>query len=127
MTITLTTDFGLCDTFVGVMKGVIFSIAPAAQIIDLCHGVPPQDIVAGALSLEESCAFFPSGTIHVAVVDPGVGSARAAIALETERALYVGPDNGLFDLVLKKEKLKRAVRLENPRYRLPLVSATFHG
>ena len=125
--ITLTSDFGLCDPFVGVMKGVILSIAPSAPIVDLCHGVPPQDILAGALTLEESTAYFPAGTIHIAVVDPGVGSARAAVALETERAIYVGPDNGIFDLVLKKESLKRAVKLENPRYELPVVSHTFHG
>ncbi len=125
--ITLTTDFGFRDTFAGVMKGVILSIAPAAQIVDLCHGIPPQDILAGALALEESAAFFPRGTIHVAVVDPGVGSDREAIAVETERAFYIGPDNGLFDLVVKKERLKRAVKLQNPRYRLPAVSATFHG
>src|SRR5437016_2883486 len=92
--ITLTTDFGLDDTFVGAMKGVILSIAPSAQIVDLAHGIPPQDIVAGALALEESCVYFPSGAVHLAVVDPGVGSLRAAIALETERAFYVGPDNG---------------------------------
>ncbi|HLX61374.1 MAG TPA: SAM-dependent chlorinase/fluorinase [Planctomycetota bacterium] len=125
--ITLTTDFGLNDTFVGVMKGVILSIAPSAKIVDLSHGLPQQDIVAGALALEESCAFFPDGTIHVAVVDPGVGSARTAVALETERAFFVGPDNGIFELVLTKDRLKRAVKLENPRYWLPAVCATFHG
>lgn len=125
--ITLTTDFGLDDTFVGAMKGVILSIASSAQIVDITHGIPPQDIVAGALALEESCSFYPGGAVHVAVVDPGVGSARAPIALETERAFYVGPDNGIFELILKREKFKRAVRLENPKYRLPSVSSTFHG
>lgn len=125
--ITLTTDFGLQDPYVGVMKGVIASIAPQANVIDLSHGVPPQDILAGAMMLEESCAYFPPGTIHVAVVDPGVGSQRAAVAIETHRSLYIGPDNGLFDLVLNKEGLRRAVKLENPALRLPAVSATFHG
>ncbi len=86
--ITLTTDFGASDTFVGVMKGVILSIAPTAQIVDLCHGIPPQDILAGALALEESTAFFPPGTIHVAVVDPGVGSDREAVAIATDRDLH---------------------------------------
>src|SRR5438128_197516 len=122
--ITLTTDFGLQDPYVGVMKGVIATIAPQAQIIDLTHGIPPQDILAGAMALEESCRYFPAGTIHVAVVDPGVGSQRAAVAIETNRSLYIGPDNGLFDLILRREKLQRAVRLEDPAVRLPAVSAT---
>ncbi|MEI6231601.1 MAG: SAM-dependent chlorinase/fluorinase [Planctomycetota bacterium] len=125
--ITLTTDFGLCDSYVGVMKGVILSIAPTARIVDLCHGIPPQDIVAGALALDQSTSFFPAGTIHVAVVDPGVGSARTTVIIETERATYIGPDNGLFDLVVQRERFKHAVELKYPRYRLPVVSATFHG
>lgn len=125
--ITLTTDFGLSDTFVGVMKGVILTIAPTATIVDVTHGIPPQDVLARAMSLEESVAFFPPGTIHVAIVDPGVGSSRAGIVLETVRAIYIGPDNGLFDLVVKKERFKRAVTLDNPKYRLPSISSTFHG
>lgn len=125
--ITLSTDFGHTDAYVGTMKGVIATLAPQAKVIDLTHGIPPQDVLSGAMALEESCRFFPEGTIHVAVVDPGVGSARAAVALETERSLYVGPDNGIFQLVLKRERLLRAVRLENPRYRLREVSSTFHG
>ncbi len=79
------------------------------------------------MALEDSCGFFPAGTIHVAIVDPGVGSTRAAIALETEHAYYIGPNNGICDHILKRERLLRAVKLENPRYRLSVVSATFHG
>jgi S-adenosylmethionine hydrolase len=125
--ITFLSDFGLQDDFVGTCHGVMKRIAPEAEILDITHGIPPQDVMAGALALEEACAFFPSGAVHVAVVDPGVGSARSAIALETDRAFYVGPDNGIFELVLKREKLKHAVKLENPAYRLPQVSSTFHG
>jgi S-adenosyl-L-methionine hydrolase (adenosine-forming) len=127
MIITLTTDFGVSDHFVGVMKGVILSIAPQAQIVDLNHGVPAYDIVAGAVSLEASCRFFPHGTIHVAVVDPGVGSSREAIAVKTEDYVFVGPDNGLLELALRAQKSQQIVKLTNPQYRLANVSATFHG
>jgi S-adenosyl-L-methionine hydrolase (adenosine-forming) len=127
MIITLTTDFGLSDHFVGVMKGVILSIAPQAQMVDLAHGIPAHDILAGALSLEASYNYFPEGTIHVAVVDPGVGSERSAIAVKTERYYFIAPDNGLLDLVLRAEKPQKIVKLTNPKYRLSSVSATFHG
>ena len=125
--ITLTTDFGLADAFVGTMKGVILSIAPESTLVDVTHGVPAQDIMMGALALESAVDYFPKGTIHVAVVDPGVGSKRRAIAVETDSAIFIGPDNGLFTLVLTRQTLKRMVSLENPQYFLPEVSATFHG
>jgi S-adenosylmethionine hydrolase len=125
--ITLTTDFGLSDPFVGVMKGVILTIAPEATLVDLTHQIPPQDILAGALALESAVYYFPPGTIHLAVIDPGVGSDRRPIAIQTDSALFVGPDNGIFSLVLKERQIRRAVSLKNPRYRLPQVSATFHG
>ncbi len=125
--ITLTTDFGLTDPFVGVMKGIILSIAPESTIVDLTHAVSPQDIVAGALAVESAVGYFPPGTIHVAVVDPGVGSERPSIAVETNSAIYVGPDNGLFTLALARQSVKRMISVENPRYFLPEVSATFHG
>src|SRR5437016_14658168 len=114
--ITLTTDFGMEDPYVGVMKGVILGIAPEAELVDLCHGIPAQDILAGALALEAAVPYFPSGTIHLAVVDPGVGNARRAIAVQTERACYVGPDNGLFTLALTADPPVRAVRLANADY-----------
>jgi len=125
--ITLTTDFGLTDPFVGVMKGVILSISPESTLVDLTHAIPPQDIVSGALALESAVDYFPSGTIHVAVVDPGVGSERRDIAVETDSAVYVGPDNGLFTLAIARQNLKRMVSVENTRYFLPEISATFHG
>jgi S-adenosylmethionine hydrolase len=109
------------------MKGVILGIAPQAEIVDLCHEIPPQGITAGALMLEAAVNYFPPGTIHVGVVDPGVGGRRAAIAIESERAIYVGPDNGLFSLALLQDPRVRAVRLTNPAYHCHPVSATFHG
>jgi S-adenosylmethionine hydrolase len=125
--ITLTTDFGLSDAFVGTMKGVILSIARQAQIVDISHTVPAQNIVAGALLLEEAYSYFPIGAIHLAVVDPGVGSARSALAVQTERYSFIAPDNGLLDLVLRRERIVKCVKLSNPKmHRLP-VSATFHG
>lgn len=125
--ITLLTDFGTEDTYVGVMKGVIASLCPGATVIDLTHEVPPQDIATGAFLLDVSVDYFPEGTIHVAVVDPGVGTARKPIALRTARGFFVGPDNGIFTLVLQRQKLLQAVCLDNPRYHLSSVSATFHG
>ena len=125
--ITLTTDFGTADSYVGAMKGVLLSIAPWVQIVDICHHVPPQDILAGAMILEETCAYYPTGTIHVAVVDPGVGSSRPAVAIKTNRYTFVGPDNGLFDLALRRERIVSRVKLNNSRFQLDHVSATFHG
>ncbi len=125
--ITLLTDFGTEDTYVGVMKGVITSICPSAQVIDLTHQVPPQDIATGAFLLDVSVDYFPEGTIHVAVVDPGVGTARKPVALRTAKAFFVGPDNGIFTLVLQRQKLFQAICLDNPRYHLSTVSSTFHG
>jgi S-adenosylmethionine hydrolase len=125
--ITLLTDFGTEDTYVGVMKGVITSICPSAQVIDLTHQVPPQDIATGAFLLDVSVDYFPEGAIHVAVVDPGVGTARKPVALRTAKAFFVGPDNGIFTLVLQRQKLLQAICLDNPRYHLSTVSSTFHG
>jgi hypothetical protein len=126
--IVLLTDFGYRDHYVGVMKGVIATIAPAARIIDLTHGIAPQAIAAGALALEQSWRYFPSRTIFVAVVDPGVGTARLPIAVETATgARFIGPNNGLLWNAVEQAGLCRAVELRSPRYRLPEVSATFHG
>lgn len=99
--ITLTTDFGEADGYVGTMKGVILGICPAARIVDLSHAVGPQDVAGGAFVLYRSAPYFPPGTIHVAVVDPGVGSTRRALLLVTADGLFVGPDNGLFTYVLR--------------------------
>ncbi|HET8575537.1 MAG TPA: SAM-dependent chlorinase/fluorinase, partial [Methylomirabilota bacterium] len=124
--ITLTTDFGSRDPFVGVMKGVILGICPAARLVDLSHEVSPQDVLEGALMLESSARFFPPGTIHLAVVDPGVGSRRRGLAVSAAGQCFVGPDNGLFTATLEEPGWV-AVSLENPAYRLTQVSGTFHG
>jgi S-adenosyl-L-methionine hydrolase (adenosine-forming) len=100
--ITLTTDFSTRDWFVGTMKGVILGINPRATIIDLSHDIPAGNIHAGAFALAAGCRFFPKGAVHVAVVDPGVGSARPAIAVQTARACFVGPDNGVLSWALAK-------------------------
>jgi hypothetical protein len=109
------------------MKGVIFSISPACTIVDITHAVAPQDIAAGAFVLESACPYFPAGTIHVAVVDPGVGSDRRALVVETERSLFVGPDNGIFSFALLSPGLKAVYELTSADYFLQDVSATFHG
>jgi S-adenosylmethionine hydrolase len=125
--ITLTTDFGTHDWFVGTLKGVIAGIAPKANIIDLSHDLPPGDIRGGAFALAASCRFFPKGTVHVAVVDPGVGSRRKAIAVQTASGVFVGPDNGVLSWALVNEKAKAVHALENEAYFLKPVSQTFHG
>ncbi|MEP0890069.1 MULTISPECIES: SAM-dependent chlorinase/fluorinase [unclassified Leptolyngbya] len=126
--LTLLTDFGLKDAYVGVMKGVIADINPTVQVVDLTHQIPPQDIAAGRFNLMNAVPFFPAGTVHVAVVDPGVGGRRRAIALQTTRNFLVGPDNGLFSGVLEQEPIVAAVELTNLFYwRTPDPSATFHG
>src|SRR5262245_17075184 len=124
--ITLTTDFGLRDVFVGVMKGVILSICPEVQLVDLTHEIAPQDVLEGALALESVAAFFPAGTVHLAVVDPGVGSARRAIALRAGGQYFVGPDNGLFTALLEAGGWVGVSR-EVAAFRRPEVSRTFHG
>src|SRR5271154_2409601 len=126
--VAIITDFGYRDHYVGAMKGVIASIAPRANVIDITHGVVAQCIVAGAIALRESWRYFPPRTVFLAVVDPGVGTARAPIAIETRAgARFVGPDNGLLWLAAKDAGIKRIVKLTSPRHRLKNVSATFHG
>ena len=126
--IALLTDFGHRDHYAGVMKGVIARLAPRARMIDLTHAVAPQSIVAGALALAQSWRYFPARTIFLAVVDPGVGTARKPIAIETRSgARFVGPDNGLLALAAAQAGIGRIVELNAPRYRLSDVSSTFHG
>jgi S-adenosyl-L-methionine hydrolase (adenosine-forming) len=126
--IVLLTDFGYRDHYVGVMKGVIASIAPAATVIDLTHGIAAQAVAAGAMVLAQSWRYFPRRTIFVAVVDPGVGTSRRPLAVETVAgARFVGPDNGLMWNAASQAGVRRVVELKSPRYRLPEVSATFHG
>jgi S-adenosyl-L-methionine hydrolase (adenosine-forming) len=126
--IALLSDFGYHDHYAGVMRGVIASIAPAAPIIDITHGIAPQNIAAAALVLRESWRFFPLPTVFVTVVDPGVGTDRRAIAVETDSgARLVGPDNGVLWMAVEQAGFKRAVELQTERYFLPYKSSTFHG
>ncbi len=125
--ITLTTDFGASDWFVGTLKGVIAGFAPRASVIDLTHNVPPGDIRAGAFSLAASYGFFPKGAVHLAVVDPGVGSTRKAVAVKTRNYFFVGPDNGLLSWAMRNEKVVAIHALEEKRYFRHPISRTFHG
>ncbi len=127
MLITLTTDFGHQDAFAGIMKGVIAGINPKAQVVDLTHGIPAQDVMAAALSLRHAIGYFPRGTIHVAVVDPGVGGARKPMSIEADGNYFVGPDNGIFSLALEGKTLTSIIHLSNPAYHLHPTSTTFHG
>lgn len=127
MIISLTTDFGLVDTYVGQMKAVIATIAPFTTIIDMTHCVSPQNVLAGAYCMETILDSFGSGGIHVGVVDPGVGTDRAAVAVKTNDGIFIGPDNGLFSVVLERTVFHKAVRLTNDKYHRSDVSATFHG
>lgn len=123
--ITLLTDYGLEDNFVGVMKGVILGINPNVRIVDITHCVKPQDIIGAGFLLKGSYRFFPEGTIHLVVVDPGVGSKRNAIVVETSDYFFIGPDNGVLSLAL--DSVRKVVRITNERYFLRPVSSTFHG
>jgi len=126
--ISLTTDFGLSDNYVGLMKGVILSVCPGATVVDVTHGVPAQNVVAGALAIERLPLDFPAGSVHVVVVDPGVGTARRPVAVQVGAHVFVGPDNGVFSLVLPaQEAAVQAVVLDRPVFHRPRVSATFHG
>jgi S-adenosylmethionine hydrolase len=125
--ITLLTDFGTHDYFAGAMRGVILSLNPDATIVDITHEIPPQDIQAAAYSLLACHKDFPAGTIHVAVVDPGVGSNRHAILIECAGQFFVGPDNGLFSWITEREGNFSAWQVTNEKFFLSPVSSTFHG
>lgn len=125
--ITLTTDFGTADTWVAQMKGVILAIAPAATIVDVTHALSPGDVPAAAFALASAVDAFPAGTIHVAVVDPGVGSARRGLAAENGEGYWVGPDNGVFSAVLAARPARRVVSLDDADWHRRPVSPTFHG
>lgn len=125
--ITLLTDFGAQDYFTGAMKGVILSINPAAAIIDITHEIPPQDIQAAAFNLLSCYKDFPAGTIHVAVVDPGVGSNRRAILVECADQFFVGPDNGLVSWIIEREGKFVARQITGDHFFRKPISPTFHG
>ncbi len=125
--IALLTDYGYTDTYVAQVKAVLLSICPTCEILDLTHGVAPQNVRSGAYLLATATPYLPDGTIVIAVVDPGVGTARRAVAVQGARHIYLAPDNGLLSLALRDDPPILAVSLDNPRYHLPQVSATFHG
>jgi S-adenosylmethionine hydrolase len=125
--ITLTTDFGLRDPYVAEMKAVILSLCPDAVIVDVTHGVAKFDVRSGVYFLASAAPYFPKGTVHVAVVDPGVGTARRGLVVETKRGFFVGPDNGVLVLAAEKQGVVGVREITNPKLMLPHVSSTFHG
>jgi S-adenosylmethionine hydrolase len=125
--IALLTDFGTIDHYAGSMKGVMLGICPDATLVDLSHDIPAHDVLAGALELAAAYKYFPAGTIFVAVVDPGVGSARRGIALDTGDYRFVAPDNGVVTAVLRETPARKIVELTERRYARPTVSRTFEG
>jgi len=125
--VALLTDFGLKDHYVGVLKGVVAGICPEAALIDITHDIPAQDVRTAAFELESSWCYFPPGTVILAVVDPGVGTERRAIGARIGERFFVGPDNGLFDLIVQVQTPAEAVELGNPRYARAMVSRTFEG
>lgn len=125
--ITLTTDFGIVDPYVGTMKGVMLSIAPGAHLVDITHEIRRQDVLHAAFLLYAVWRYFPPHGVHLVVVDPGVGGARRPIAIQAARGYFVGPDNGVLSYVLAEQPIRTIVELADPSYHLPEVSHTFHG
>jgi S-adenosyl-L-methionine hydrolase (adenosine-forming) len=125
--VTLTSDFGLKDPYVAEMKAAILSICPSVVTVDVTHLVEKFNVRAGAFMLASAAPYFPAGTIHVAVVDPGVGTQRRPIIIETESSFFVGPDNGLPILAAEAQGIKRMWHIESRRFMLPHISSTFHG
>jgi S-adenosyl-L-methionine hydrolase (adenosine-forming) len=125
--ITLLTDFGLEDTYVASMKGAILKICPHARLVDISHMIPPRDSRTGAFMLATVAYDFPSGTVHLAVIDPGVGTERRGLSIGADGHFFVGPDNGLFSWVLRQASAWQAYHLKDPAYWHPTVSKTFHG
>ena len=125
--IALLTDFGTADHYAGAMKGVMLGICPDVTLVDISHDIPPHDVLAGALELAAAYKYFPVGTIFLAVVDPGVGSARRGVAADTGDYRFVAPDNGVLTQVLRETPAKKIVELTERRYARPTVSRTFEG
>ena len=125
--ITLTTDFGLNDHYIGTMKGVMLGIAPEAKVVDICHAVQAFDVLDGALAIAQAYSYFPSGTVHVVVVDPGVGTARRPILLNTGKHYFVAPDNGVLSLIYAREERLQIRHITAEHYYLSPVSTTFHA
>lgn len=125
--ITLTTDFGLNDHFVGTIKGVILSIVPEVEIVDICHSVQAFDVLDGALTIAQAYSYFPSGTVHLVVVDPGVGTARRPILVTSDRHHFVAPDNGVLSMIYAREERLHIRHITAEHYSLQPVSNTFHA
>ena len=125
--ITLITDFGLDDEYVGLMKGVILSIDPSVTIVDITHHIAPQDMVQAAFTLNASYRYFPDGSIHLIVVDPGVGGKRAIVAVKKKGHVFIAPDNGVLTLLFGDGGIDACVRVDNPEFFLSSISQTFHG
>ena len=125
--ITLTTDFGLNDHFIGTVKGVLLNIVPDARIVDICHSVQAFDVLDGALTISQAYSYFPSGTIHMVIVDPGVGTARRPIILTSDRYQFVAPDNGVLSMVYAREERLSVRHVTADHYYLQPVSNTFHA
>jgi S-adenosylmethionine hydrolase len=125
--VSLTTDFGLQDHFVGTMKGVMLNIAPDVTFVDICHSVQAFDVFDGALTIAQAYPYFPTGTVHMVIVDPGVGSARRPIVLSTEKYLFVAPDNGVLSLIYDREERLTVRTIAAEHYYLQPVSQTFHA
>lgn len=125
--ITLLSDFGLQDPYAGVMKGVIYSHYPEARMVDLTHLIPPQNIWLGAIQLERAVPHFPQGSVHLAVVDPGVGSQREPVVIVGQKAFYVGPNNGIFSLALQHDTVRNVYVIQPGRQSPGQPSSTFHG
>lgn len=125
--ISLITDFGTRDEYVGLMKAVILGIDPAAVIVDVSHSIEPQDVAQAAFMLESVYRYFPADSLHLVVVDPGVGTDRAILYLETDRQRFLAPDNGVLSLVMSTGQQLRLRRVEDTRWQRPEVSKTFHG
>lgn len=125
--ITLTTDFGLKDPFVGMMKGVIYNINESANIVDITHSIENQDVVEGAFVISQSYRYFPKGTIHIVVVDPGVGSTRMPVLVNASDHFFLGPDNGVLSFIIKEDPASSVLELTTEQYFLKGISSTFHG
>ncbi len=125
--VTLTTDFGTRGGYAAQMKGVILRYNPAAVLVDVSHDIPPRDVRSAAFVLMVSCGAFPSGTVHVVVVDPGVGGPRRALCVITPEGFFLGPDNGVLSWALRGRRVLRRFSVTNPEHILPMTSPTFHG
>lgn len=125
--VTFTTDFGTEDHFVGAMKGVVLGINPGVGVVDICNGVPPYDVLAGALTIAQAYSYYPAGTVHVVVVDPGVGTSRRPIVADAGKHVFVGPDNGVLSMVFDRQERLTVRHVTAEHYFLHPVSTTFHG